>query len=233
MKKILIYLMLPVLTVCFSLHTFSQKTEIREPGAFSKIFVQGDIDLELVAGKKESLDIRVENTTPDHVLSGVDEQTLDLRLKTGDYSDAEVMVRVTYTDLQSLHAAGQATVWSDELFWSDELDLLADKGGEISLRVRLEHITARVVHGSIIVLAGTTRSQQVEAGSAGTYSAYGLDCEDTVARASSGGKVKVTANHSLEADAKLKGFVGYIGDPEEKHLNTSLAGEILKTYKVE
>ena len=60
----------------------------------------------------------------------------------------------------------------------------------------------------------------------GNFLGYELMAMDTYVKAATGAQVKVNSGRLLDANATSKAFIGYMGDPAEKKVKTSVGGEI-------
>lgn len=220
-----------ILLLTGSLFLSAQTTEPRMLDPFEEIFVSGKIEVELILGDEEKVEVVVDQVELSKVITESDGKKLQIKMKPDIYpEERQVWVRVTFDDLNKLTATTGGMIWSEEVFTDDYLELNAFSGGDIQLEVWLDNLEAKVGQGSIIQLYGQTDRQEVKATSGGTYSAYELASNECIVTANTGGKVKVQVSDYLDARASTKGFIGYVGDPDKVKINDSFGGEIVKTY---
>jgi hypothetical protein len=104
----------------------------------------------------------------------------------------------------------------------------AHSGGKMELELKLEELKAEADLGSILVLKGEVKRQEIAVNTGATYSAFLLKAEDSYVKAGSGAKAKVKASRIIEANSTSGGYIAYIGDPVSESNKTSLGGEIKK-----
>jgi hypothetical protein len=206
---------------------FGQKTTLEK---FNAVDVANGIDVQLIIAKENAIEIKVKNLEPDKVIYEISDMTLKIRAKKGMNKEAEVMVKLYYTSLNSITTSSRASVWSEEEMYVGSIRLNTGNGGETRLRINSDSLFASVAEGAILFLRGETGYLNVKAGTGATFSGYDFQSEQAIVLASSGGKAKIAVSNSLDATANSKGFIGYIGDPEKLKKSTSMGGEIVKTY---
>jgi len=227
MKKIFSTFIPIILLITLSAGLFSQKTTLEK---FNTLNVSNGIDVQLIIAKENAIEIEINNLEPDKVTYEISDMTLKLRAKKGLNKEAEIIVKLYYTSLNSIITSGKASVWSEEELYVEAINLNIGNGGETRLRINSDSLVASVTEGAILFLKGETDYLNVRAGTGATFSGYDFQSEQAIVLANSGGKAKIAVSKSLDATAKSKGFVGYIGDPEKLNQSTSLGGEIVKTY---
>ena len=199
----------------------------RDPGDFVALAVAGKIRIELYHSGRNSLEIETTGTTPDNVLIENDDQKLTIRLKTNTPKEARIKVKVYYTSLQELDVQARGLITSPEILKGEEMDFEAKSGGKMELDLYLNKLSAEVSQGAILVFSGKVEKQTIAVNTGGTYSSFPLEARDTYVKAATGGKAKVTARRVIDANANIKGYIGYQGEPVSKLEKTSLGGEIV------
>ncbi|MBL7112035.1 MAG: DUF2807 domain-containing protein [Bacteroidales bacterium] len=227
MKNISRYSISLILLLALPAGLFSQKTTLEK---FNKLDVSNGIDVQLIMARENAIEIDIKNLEPDKVTHEISDMTLKVRATKGRNKEAEVLVKLYYTSLNSITTSGRASVWSEEELYVETIHLNIGNGGETRLRINSDSLFASVAEGAILFLKGQTSYLNVKAGTGATFSGYDFQSEQAIVLASSGGKAKIAVSKSLDATANSKGFIGYIGDPEKLNQSTSLGGEIVKTY---
>jgi hypothetical protein len=207
------------------------KAETRETGPFFSVMVTDKIEAELVLSKTNAVETAFENAAESNLIVEVVDSVLKVRMKPGNYRDAQLKVKINYTgELRSLEADGRASIWSQEdLYFEKALTLKLYNGGEMRFRLYCDSISATLSQGSILYLTGEAHSEQVKVSTGATFSGYEFRTVSAHVTASGGAKAKVSASGYLNASASSKGFIGYVGEPAKVDEKTSLMGEILKT----
>ncbi|MFC2115607.1 GIN domain-containing protein [Bacteroidota bacterium] len=229
MKKSIIVL-LAVLTAGFATKIRAEDQKQLEP--FHSIIVSSEIEAELILSKNEAIEMDFENASPEDMIIEIADSVLKVRMKTGNYKDASLKVRIHYNkDLRMLEAGGRAIIWSEEdLYFEKDLAVKLFNGGEMRLRLNCDSLNASLTQGSVIHLEGKTRALTLKVNTGATFSGYKFESMTADVNAIGGGKAKISVRQSLKANASAKGFIGYIGEPTKLDKKTSLKGEIIKTF---
>ena len=205
---------------------FSQNIEKRDPGEFSEISVIGDIRIELYNSNEYYVEIESEGTATDNIITELDDGELSLRLRTKTPQDADTKIRVYFPELDIINVQARALITSIDTLRDDFIEFHARSGGKMELFLDLEHLKAEVKQGAILVFRGEVEKQEVEVTTGGAYSAYELEAKDTYIKAGSGSTAKVIARRVIDANANIKSYIGYKGNPVSSVVNTSLGGEV-------
>jgi hypothetical protein len=198
---------------------------------FHSIIVSSEVKAELVLSEKESIEPAFKNADEKNLIIEVVDSVLKIRMKTGNYKNAVLKVKIKYSNPpRLLEAHGRAQIWSsEEIHPNDELKVRLDNGGEMRFSLDCDSLSATVSKGSVIHLKGKTRALRVKVSTNGTFSGYEFESEIAEVSSNSTGKAKVSVSKYLKANASSKGFIGYVGDPVSVDEKTGSGGEILKT----
>ncbi len=198
--------------------------------SFNKIKVSSEIDAELVLAKEPSLEIDFNGVDPNLLLAVVKDQTLSLRMKTGNYKKGSLKVKIYFTDLIKIVCSSRASIWSYEELFVPEMEINLDNGGSIRLKLVTDHLQSELIQGSILMLKGKSKSLHLKVSTGATFSAFEFQVEEADVLANSAGKAKVAVSRSLKAKAISGGFISYLGEPEKLDARASLKGEIVQGF---
>lgn len=225
MRIIVIFFILTLLTQTAFVN--AQATITKQPGDFNVISVRGDIRTEIIPSDRNLVEIETTGTSTENVILEMEKGEMAIRLNTDTPKEAKILVKIYFTDLKKLSVASNALILSPDTLKSGSMDFEAKTGGKIELKLKLKNLNADVTQGGLLVFYGEVNKQKVEASSGGTYSAYDLMGEESYVKATTGGIAKIYSTGILDASAKLKGFIGYKGNPQKKSFHTSMGGEII------
>lgn len=218
---------LSVLIILLGTLVNAQESGIREIKPFYEITAFGNLDIELVKGEKESVEIFPGNYEIDDVITDNDETELKVKLNSKILNkEVNIRVKVTYTEIRKITANGGADVWCKEKLTGNKLWLDAASGGTINLVAEVEDIEAKVNSGSTISLQGKANTIDATANSGGIISAFELECKSGIAKSNVGGKIKITTTEKIEANA-TSGYIGYKGNPDKVYVKDSLGGTVV------
>ena len=130
MKKIFRYSTLLFLLLALPAVLFSQKITIEK---FNTLDVSNGIDVQLIIAKEDAIELEIKNLEPEKVTYEISDMTLKVRAKKGRNKEAEVLVKLYFTSLNSINTSGKASVWSEEELYVETIHLNIGNGGEDSI----------------------------------------------------------------------------------------------------
>jgi hypothetical protein len=203
----------------------NKHTQIRKVSPFDKVKAMKGINVTLVEGTKEQVEVLIENGSPNDVVTDIKNQELTVKMKTKIYKNLAVQVYVTYVTLRELKAGTGATIDAENPVAADKLTMDAGTDAKIKLEVDVNAIEANVSAGRV-ELSGTAKSQLIKANAGGKYLAFELESEDVEAKANTGGRIEITVSKSLKATVSNGGDVIYKGNPPKITKKISMGGKV-------
>lgn len=202
-------------------------TQIRKLGSFDKVKASKGINVTLIEGETEEVDVHIKNAEVSDVITTIKNRELQIKMKTKIYKDMAVQVYVTYKQLREIDAGSGASIDAENTIYAETLKLRGGTESNIILDVDVNNLD---VNGSTskIELAGKTKYQEVNIGTGGKYHAYNLECEETYVKSTLGSIVEVVANKKLGATAGSGGVVYYKGEPQIIEKSENTGGKIKK-----
>ncbi len=202
-------------------------TQIRKVGSFDKVKASKGINVTLIEGDKEEVDVHIKNAEVSDVITNIKNRELQIKMKTKIYKDMAVQVYVTYKQLRSIDAGSGATIDAENTIYAESLKLRGGTESNIILDVDVNNLD---VSGSTskIELAGKAKYQEVNIGTGGKYLAYNLECEESYVKSTLGSIAEVTASEKLGATAGSGGVVYYRGDPQKIEKSENTGGKVKK-----
>ena len=215
-----------IIVACLAMNQVTgQERAVSLDSPFTHLKVSGNIHLELVLSDSLHLTVLSEENLDALDVKIVDER-LVLKTKSELNNAPSIDLKLHYVKLSGIEITKGGRVQSGDILHSELLQLDALTGGKVELTIQVDSLSARVNQGADIILYGNVRSQFINAYTWGNYLAYELDAENSYVKAATGAQIKVNTSKLLEANATSKAFVGYRGEPDLKHLKTSVGGEI-------
>lgn len=135
-------------------------------------------------------------------------------------------VMVTVEKLVGIETTSGANVWSQSPIRSENLELKAGSGANLTLEVKSRHLKADCSSGANIILSGLAQEAELETSSGANLKAQELKADACRMRASSGGNVTATVVEKLEARASSGGNITYHGEPAETNIDKSSGGNV-------
>jgi hypothetical protein len=224
--------MKPVFSLIFSLFTLlapAQESEVRNVGSFSGIKAAEGIDVYLRKGDKEGVKVEVTGTRLSNVITEISGSYLKIHMREGNYRNNDVNVYVTYVNLEKLSCSSAASVFSEEVIRTDELEMSVSSAGSIDIKLDAGEVEVDASSSGEAELQGKVRFLSIDVSSAGEVDAYDLEAEKVSVNASSAGTAKVNALKELEAEASSAGSIRYRGNPARSITNASSGGSVKKS----
>ncbi len=138
------------------------------------------------------------------------------------------LVNLYYTnDLDLIDVNEGSKIRSKDTINQKFIEIKAQEGAEVHLKIQTENIKIKSVSGGIIELFGTTKLQTVIVNTGASYEALDLASKQATVIVATGGEVEINVSDLLDAKAKLKGFIYYKSKPKKIIKKVILGGEIL------
>jgi|TARA_B110000285_G_scaffold232469_1_gene303595 hypothetical protein len=215
-----------ILVLMLSTMVFSQEQIVKELGTFTELKVfngllikveKSDNARVVITGIKRG-DVVVKN------INGIVKISMKL---TEAFSSDEVSVQLYYADNISVIDGNEgAIIQVKEVFKQQSVELRAQEGAEIKIRLKVKYLIAKAVSGGRITPKGRATNQNLELSTGGSYMGYNLETDQSYVSASSGSVAQVFVNEILNAKVSLGGSIYYKGDPTDIITKKIIGGTI-------
>ncbi len=144
------------------------------------------------------------------------------KLVKGDQNKATVYFKRILT----IDANEGSSVVCDKAFDEPSMQILAQEGAHISVKIKCLRMVTRAVTGASVKLVGSSDNNDVTVFTGGVVDAKGLKTKNSVVSVSAGGSVEVYASESVDAKTKAGGSIKVYGNPAKVTQKTTLGGSI-------
>ncbi|MDB4334856.1 DUF2807 domain-containing protein [bacterium] len=220
-----IIFLLTYVTFCLVSPAQNRLSQLRHVGTFKSIEAGKGINVTLIEGNREKVQVEIENGKLKDVITKVKKGTLIIKMKTKFYKGVAVRAFVTYRSLQSITAGVGSYVDNEGTLHAGELTLKAGSDASIVLDIKTKLLNATASAAKIEVV-GSADYQEVNANTGARYVADQLISMNGTVKANTGASVWVNITDKLEAKANSGGDILYNGSPKELITETSLGGKI-------
>lgn len=220
-----------IILALVSTFAFAQeKTEVRNVTGFSKIDVSEGIKVELTLGDKEFVEVTADEEYIDIVLTEVSNGELNIYIKGNNWNNnnKKILVKVTATKVESIDVSSGASVISQNLIESDELDMSASSGSSLKIAFKAKEASCDVSSGANAKLKGAAKYFDTEASSGSSIHAGEVIAVKVMADVSSGASISVHAEEEINAEASSGGSIKYSGSPKNVDIDKSSGGSVRK-----
>lgn len=202
--------------------------ETRQVGEFDQIHVSRGMNVYVTQGSPAKVVVIADNNLHEVIETKVEGGILKVYVNENIRWAKEKKVMVTVEKLSGLESSSGSNAWSQNQIMSENLEMKASSGANITIDVNARYLKAGCSSGANIRISGLAKEANLETSSGANLKGEELKAENCKMKASSGGNVSSTVNGRLEAHASSGGNVVYYGEPTETDVNTSSGGNIRK-----
>jgi hypothetical protein len=196
-------------------------------GEFSELKVYDLIEVELIKADENKLIITGKNTAD--VLVNNKNGTLKIKMKLEESFDGNnTKVKLYYTNVDIIDANEGAFIHSEDVIKQFEIDLNAQEGGKIDVKIDTKYANVRAVTGANIITSGNSINQDVSIYTGGDYNGKNLITETSEVSIRIAGNATIYANKKVIAKVRAGGDISIYGNPEEIDESKVLGGRIEK-----
>ncbi|MBN2166852.1 MAG: DUF2807 domain-containing protein [Marinilabiliaceae bacterium] len=201
------------------------KKEKRELGSFTKIKSSKGINVTLIAGNKEYIEVHIKNGEPSDIISELKGKTLYLKMRTKLYNDMAVQVYVTYKQIIELEAGSGSTIDCDGAVICDRISLITGVDASMDIEIYAKSIEANI-SASRININGECDYQEIKVTTGGVYNASELISKEALIKANTGASANVNVKNKLTAFASTGGVIEYVGNPNKIEKTENVGGKV-------
>jgi len=202
--------------------------EVRQVAEFDQIHVSRGMNVYILQGTPAKVVVIADNNLHEVIETKVEGGILKVYVNENIRWAKEKKVMVTVEKLSGLETSSGSNAWSQNQIMSENLEMKASSGANITMDVNAKYLKADCSSGANIKISGLAKEAELETSSGANLKGEELKAENCKMKASSGGNVSSTVNGRLEAKASSGGNVVYYGEPTETDVNTSSGGNIHK-----
>ncbi|AUP79418.1 head GIN domain-containing protein [Flavivirga eckloniae] len=220
MKRLII-----ILTILVSTIAVAQKPIKKSIGEFTTLKVFDLMKVELIKSDENRIVISGENNRD--VLVNNKNGTLKIKMKLEEAFDGDkTKIQLYYTNVDVIDVNEGAKVHSDDIIKQFEIDLNAQEGGRINVKLDVNYANIRSVTGATIHASGIAKHQDVSIYTGGIYQGEDLKTEYTDVSVRIAGEAHVRSQKLVNAKIRAGGDVYIYGKPERIDESRVFGGRI-------
>ncbi|SFC96509.1 head GIN domain-containing protein [Algibacter pectinivorans] len=222
MKTLIKVIVLFVTTVCLAQNPIEKTV-----GEFGELKVYDLIEVELIKSDINKVSITGKNAAD--VLVNNKNGTLKIKMKLEEAFDGNnTKVKLYYTNLDVIDANEGAKVHSNDVIEQFEIDLNAQEGASIDVKVDVKYTNVRAVTGGSVIASGKSNKQNISIYTGGIYNGKDLTTNVSEVSIRAAGEAQVNATKKVIAKVRAGGEILIYGNPEEIEESKILGGRITK-----
>lgn len=228
MKK---FLILAIMLIA-SNTLFAQAT-VENSATFTGVSAKGNIELNLVKGDDTGFKAEISGVGEDRfdwsVENGVLSLTLRSPLRVGKNSNvvASATITVTYQTLNSVAAANDAKILSEENIESNNIEFSVVNKGVISLEVTAKDVRVDGTNG-VATISGTTEYVTIKGNTGASVNCSNLNAKVATVSSGTNAECYVSVSEKIDAKATSNSSIFYKGEPEIVNSDTNTLGTVQK-----
>lgn len=220
MKRIL-----SILTIIISSTVLAQEPIEKSIGEFSELKVYDLIEVELIKSKENKIAITGENKAD--VLVNNKNGKLKIKMKLEEIFDGnKTHVKLYYSGVDIIDVNEGAKVFSEDKIKQFEIDLKAQEGGHIDVKLNVTYANVKSVTGGVVKTYGKAKSQDISLSTGGIYKGSELKTDKTEVAIRAAGEANVNASKLVDIKIRAGGDVFIYGDPETVNESRALGGRV-------
>lgn len=200
--------------------------EIRQVDHFDRIKVSRGMNVYITQGSPAKVVVIADNNLHEVIETEVEGGVLKVTISEKIRWAKEKKLMVTAEELSGVETTSGANVWSQNQILSENLELKASSGANLTMEINAKFLSADCSSGANIILSGVAKEAELETSSGANLKGEELKAYQCKMRASSGGNVSSTVVEKLDASASSGGNIVYFGEPTSTDINTSSGGNI-------
>ncbi len=213
-----------ILFIAFS--GFSQRKNTKELDEFTQVKVYDRIEVTLVKSNENKLVITGDDQ--DEVRISNKKGLLKIRMEFDNFLQGhEAKATLYYTEeLTLIDANENAKIKSKNTLSGSHMEIKAQEGGKVSLKVAMTDVFVKAVTGGEISLDGKAKSQEVMVNTGGEIYNKSLHTKETTIVVNAGGRAEIKATEKVVAKVRAGGSIFIYGNPKDVQRDKVFGGKI-------
>ena len=192
-----------------------RESRIFETGRFNRLFLEGAFGVELIQGKKPSVEMHVSDPKAfDYLKVTNKDGMLHLHVDRKPFDFSRITLYITFDELTWLRVFGSIRVATRGYLDLKNLEMVLEGGARVKLQAKAHGISIENKGGVLVELLGVTDVLNMYLAGTGHINAGEMRARDVDFRIDGVGTGKVYATRRLNATIKGAGKISYLGEPK-------------------
>ncbi len=206
-------------------------SETRNVGSYDHVSLEGNMDVELVAGKEGKLTVEAESNLMEYIVTEVSGGNLKISVEKGinlNPSRQGIRITVPFETLDGLSLTGSGDMRTSNPITAGDFDLRLTGSGDMKIHVEAQSVTAKITGSGDITMRGKTNDFKCTVTGSGDFKAYDFQARSADASVLGSGDIQLQASENLKARVSGSGDIRYRGNPEKENFKTTGSGSVSK-----
>lgn len=204
--------------------------EMRDVDAFTKVSLQGSMDVEIKVGSKQSVKVIADSRIIEHIRTRVHNGELEIDLREKKHSffrnikRMQIIITVPSLDGAELHGSGDMIIEGAE---ADKFELeLRGSGDAIMEDAKIGAMAVELQGSGDIEIDGTCDDIRIELRGSGDIKARKMKCKTAEADLRGSGDISVHASEEADVTIRGSGDISVTGRPDKMSQKVRGSGDI-------
>lgn len=203
----------------------AQSSIEKKVGEFNELKVYDLIEVKLIKSTEDKISISGKNAN--NVVFVNKKGKLKIRMNIEEsFKGDKTYVTLYYNSIDVIDVNEGAYVYSDDIFKQFDLELRAQEGGLIKLKLDTSFLDVKSVTGGIIEASGTTKKQNISLNTGGIFKGKEVNTEETEVTIVAAGEAYVNASNLVDIKIRVGGDVFIYGNPKTVNESKAIGGRI-------
>lgn len=215
--------------VCMLAINAQSKPESRVVNDYSKIYVSGYFNVELVKSDKEFVKLEFNGVESNNIITKVRRGELILKHKYPFSKNYSVKAVIGYKDLSELTAEYNSDItFGKDTLTFDNLEITAGGNSDVNIVATIRDFEVVITDGATVDLKGSSKYLDLSVATAGIYKGFAFATELADISVSTNAKAHVKVTDKIEGSVSTNGHMNFIGEPKTVKIRTILGGSYVQ-----
>jgi len=202
----------------------------RSTSDYDAIKLAGWMDFELVSGTEGTIILEGEENLLNYITTEVKSNSLIIKIENNinlkPSGNKTIKITVPFEDIDKVTLSGSGDVTSNTTINSKNFEARVSGSGDVTLDVQSSSVEGSVTGSGDLTLTGNTKNLNASVTGSGDFHGEKLQSDNTEAKVTGSGGIKVYSNNSLKAKVTGSGDIHYKGNPTNVNKKVTGSGDI-------
>lgn len=202
-------------------------SEMREISSFNAIKASSGLNVYVHFGEERAeIEVLADENLHEVIKTEVSNGELKIYTRHNIRKARAKDVYVFAGDVNELDVSSAAQIIGENVLQTDKLEADVSSAGKLQLELECSYMELDISSSAGAILSGQTKRFDVEVSSAGSLDANDFPAGECDIDVSSAADAEIHVLKSLSANASSAANIRFVGNPQERKINTSSAGSV-------
>ena len=192
----------------------TKATETRTLAGFTKVALEGAMDVYVSQGSSESVRIEADDNILKVITTEIDNGELEISTSESIDPVTPIKIWVTAKTLEGMSIAGSGKMVTETPFTSKTFDASIAGSGDLHAEITADDLEANIAGSGNVVLKGTAKQASVNVAGSGDVKGFDLNAQSVKIDIAGSGDCEISAAQELTGNIAGSGSIYYRGEPK-------------------